>query len=126
MNQNSSKGFLINFSALRSWLVFLAVIWLLGTLGLGWLVKSFLVVVGLILIAPVIVFFGVRWWAQRNLVQDQCPVCTYTFAGLNQTQTRCPNCKEPIKIEHQHFVRLTPPGTIDVAAVEVRASTIED
>lgn len=126
MNQNSPKGFSTNLSTLRSWLVFAGVIWLLGSLGLGWLVKSFLALISLILIAPVIVFLGVRWWVQRNLVQDQCPVCAHKFAGLNQTQARCPNCNEPIKIEHRHFVRLTPPGTIDVQAVEVQASIVED
>lgn len=126
MNQNSPKRFIINLSAVRSWLFFIAVFWLLGFLGLGWLVKSFLVLTSLLLIAPVAVFLGVRWWAQRNLVQDQCPVCTYKFAGFNQTQTQCPNCGERVKIEHRHFTRLTPPGTIDVQAVEVAASTVED
>jgi len=126
VNQNSSKGFLVNFSTIQSWLLLAALIWLLGLVGLGWLVKSFLVLVGLILIAPVVVFLGVRWWVQRNLVQDQCPVCAYQFSGLNETRTRCPNCSEPVKIERRHFTRLTPPGIIDVQAVEVAAKTIEE
>lgn len=126
MNQNSPKGFLVNLSTIQSWLFLAALIWLLGLVGLGWLVKSFLVLVGLILIAPVIVFLGIRWWFQRNLVQDQCPVCAYQFSGLNETRTRCPNCSELVKIERRHFTRLTPPGTIDVQAVEVAAKTTED
>ena len=126
MHHNGPKGFLINLATVRSWLVLAAVIWLLGFIGLGWLVKSFLVLLSLILITPVIVFVGVRWWLQRNLVQGLCPACNYEFTGLNQTQARCPNCNESIKIEHRQFHRLTPPGTIDVQAVEVVAQPLED
>ena len=126
MNQNSPKGFLIALSTLRAWLVIVAAVWLLGAIGLGWLVKSFFALIGIILLAPVAIFVGVRWWIQRNLVQGQCPVCASPLAGLNKTQMRCPNCNEPIKVEHKHFSRLTPPGTIDVQAVEVGARTLEE
>jgi len=126
VNQNSSKGFLIALSTIRAWLVIIAAVWLLGAIGLGWLVKSFFAIIGIILLAPVAIFVGVRWWIQRNLVQGQCPVCASPLAGLNKTQTRCPNCNEPIKVEHKHFSRLTPPGTIDVQAVEVGARTLEE
>jgi len=126
VNQNSPKGLLVNISTVQSWLFLAALIWLLGLVGLGWLVKSFLVIVGLILIAPIIVFLGIRWWVQRNLVPGQCPVCAYQFTGLSETQIRCPNCSEPVKIERRQFARLTPPGTIDIQAVEVAAKTIED
>lgn len=122
----SLKSFQFNFSNLARWLSILAVIWLLGSVGLGWLVNSFLILVGLLLLAPVLAFAGFRWWLQRNLVQDQCPVCRYEFAGLNRTQLQCPNCGEPLKVEQGHFNRLTPPGTIDVQAVEVPAKPVED
>ena len=126
MNQDSLKNFQVNLSGLGCWLTVLATMLLLGSLGLGWLVKSFVVLAGLIVIAPVIVFFGFRWWLKRNLVQDDCPVCGYEFTGLNRTQFQCPSCKEPLKIEQNHFERLTPPGTIDVKAVEVSAQQLED
>ncbi len=115
-----------NLAAIRPWLIAITVIWLLGFIGLGWLVKSFFVLIALILLTPVVVFLGLRWWLQRNLTQDQCPVCDYEFVGLNQTQTRCPNCNEPLQIEDRQFQRLTPPGTIEVNAVEVAAQTLED
>lgn len=115
----SFKSFQFNFSNLARWLIILAVIWLLGSVGLGWLVNSFLILVGLLFLTPVLVFVGFRWWLQRNLVQDQCPVCRFEFTGLNKTQLQCPNCGEPLKVEQNHFYRLTPPGTIDVQAVEV-------
>lgn len=126
MNQNSFRNLQFNVSGIRFWLVLFAVVWLLGTIGLGWLVKSFFILIGLLLIAPVIAFLTFRWWIQRNLVEDQCPVCHYEFAGLNHAQLRCPNCSEPLKINQGRFQRLTPPGTVDVEAVEVSARQIED
>ncbi len=121
----SLKSFQFNFSNLARWLTLLAVIWLLGSVGLGWLVNSFLILVGLLLLAPVLAFVGFRWWLQRNLVQNQCPVCRYEFTGLNQTQLQCPSCGEPLKVDQGQFNRLTPPGTIDVQAVEVPAQPRE-
>ncbi len=126
MNQNSSPIFQLNFSGVKSWLLIVAVIWLLGMIGLGWLVKSFIILVALILIAPVIGFLAFRWWLQRNVVVSQCPVCSYEFTGFNRTQFDCPSCGETLKAEKDHFERLTLPGTIDVEAVEVQASSLED
>lgn len=116
----------IQISGLRFWLTLLAVVWLLGSIGLGWLVKSFLIVIGIIVITPVLAFLGFRWWLKRNLAVDQCPVCGYESAGINNTQMRCPSCSEPLKVEEGHFLRLTPPGTVDVQAVDVTVKQIED
>ncbi len=99
---------------------------LLGTVGLSWVVNSFLIIVGLLIISPVIGWFAFRWWLKRNLVEDNCPVCGFEFTGFNRIECRCPSCGEPLKIEQGHFNRLTPPGTIDVEAVEVSAKRLED
>ncbi|MFH7028604.1 MAG: hypothetical protein ACHBN1_25225 [Heteroscytonema crispum UTEX LB 1556] len=122
----SLKTLQLNLLNLRPWLTLLAVIWLLGSLGLGWLVNSLLIIVGLLLLAPVLAFVGFRWWLQRNLVNDQCPVCAYEFTGLNNTPLQCPNCGEQLLVQHGHFRRFTPEGTIDVTAVEVQAKSVED
>ncbi len=122
----SNKSFQFNFSNLTRWLIILAVIWLLGSVGLGWLVNSFLILVGLLVLAPVAAFVGFRWWLQRNLVQNQCPVCRYEFTGLNRTQLKCPSCGEQLTVEQGQFNRLTPPGTIDVQAVEVPSQPVKD
>ncbi|MFQ4141609.1 hypothetical protein [Chlorogloeopsis sp. ULAP02] len=122
----SFKTFEWNLYHLRPWLIFIAVIWLLGSLGLGWLVNSLLIIVGLLLLAPILAFFGFRWWLQRNLVTDRCPVCDYQFTGLNKTQLQCPNCGELLLVQQGHFQRFTPEGTIDVTAVEVPAKSLED
>lgn len=126
MNQDNFKNLQLGLSEISRLLLPFAVIWLLGAIGLGWLVKSFFILLGLVLVTPVIVFLGFRWWLKRNLVQADCPVCHYEFVSLNKTEFRCPNCSEPLQATNDHFSRLTPPGTIDVNAVEVPAQRIED
>ncbi|MBN3871478.1 hypothetical protein [Nostoc sp. JL33] len=122
----SFKSFQLNLLNLRPWLILLAVIWLLASVGLGWLVNSLLIIFSLLLLAPILAFFGFRWWLQRSLVADQCPVCRYEFTGLNNTQLQCPNCGESLLVQNSHFHRFTPEGTIDVTAVEVPAQSLED
>ncbi|KJH70849.1 hypothetical protein [Aliterella atlantica] len=122
----SLKSFDVNFSSLGRWLTALTIIWLLGSVGLGWLVNWFLVLVGLLLLVPVLGFFGFQWWLQKNLIQANCPVCRYEFTGLNKTQLQCPSCGEPLKVEQGKFSRLTPSGTIEVQAVEVPTKALED
>ncbi|BAT52456.1 hypothetical protein NOS3756_13960 [Nostoc sp. NIES-3756] len=123
MSFNNSQLNLLNF---RPWLTALAIAWLLASLGLGWLVNSLLIIFGLILLAPVVAFFGFRWWLERNLVTDQCPICNYEFTGLNNSQMQCPNCGENVMVQKGHFQRFAPEGTIDVTAVEVPAQKLEE
>ncbi|MCM0593574.1 MAG: hypothetical protein HEQ35_01990 [Gloeotrichia echinulata IR180] len=122
----SLKSIQFNFETFRPWLTLLAVMWLLGSLGLGWLVNSLLFIVGLVFLAPVIGFFGFRWWLQRNLVVGQCPVCSYELTGLNNSQLQCPSCGEPLSVKNGNFQRFTPDGTIDVTAVEVQARQVSE
>ena len=126
MNQDSFKNLQVGLSEISRLLLPFAIIWLLGAIGLGWLVKSFFILFGLILITPAIAYFGFRWWLKRNLIQAACPVCQYEFVSLSKTEFRCPSCSETLKAENGRFNRLTPPGTIDVSAVEVPARSIED
>ncbi|BCL37095.1 hypothetical protein [Nostoc sp. MS1] len=123
MSFNNSQLNLLNF---RPWLTALAIAWLLASLGLGWLVNSLLIILGFILLAPVVAFFGFRWWLERNLVTDQCPVCNYEFTGLNNSQMQCPNCGENVMVQKGHFQRFAPEGTIDVTAVEVSAQQLDE
>ena len=126
MNPNSYRGWQFNLAGIRFWLVLFAVIWLLGSIGLGWIVKSVFILIGLLILAPIIGFWGFRWWLKRNLVVDQCPVCSYESAGINGTQMRCPSCGEPLQIEKGQFQRITPPGTVDVQAIDVSVKQIEE
>ncbi len=121
-----NQRYVLNFPALRSWLTAIAFVCLLSVVGLGWLVKSFFVLLSLLFITPVIAFVGIRWWLNRNLVQEPCPACGAGVIGLNNRQTQCPQCGDTIQVEGRHFKRSTPPGTVDVQAVEVTAQVIED
>ena len=127
MNQDQFPKLLqLNPSGLGCWLTLILGFLLLGSVGFGWLAKGLLIILGFILIAPIIAVFGFRWWLQRSLVQSQCPVCGHEFPALKTTSIKCPNCGESLQIEQGQFVRLTPPGTIDVEAVEVPAQPLDD
>jgi len=120
-----SNNYQINFSGLGCWLTVIAVAWLLGAIGLGWIVKSIAVLFVLILAAPVIAFIGFRWWLKRNLIEDNCPVCATPLAGLKNSQTVCPNCRTPLQIGRDGFERFTPEGTVEVNAVDVTGGSGE-
>lgn len=126
MNQDSFRNLQVGLTEVSRFLLPFLIIWFLGAIGLGWLVNSLLILFGLLLIAPILVFVGFRWWLKRNLVQGACPVCSYEIVGLNKGEIQCPSCGEPLKVENGRFNRLTPPGTIDVNAVEVSVQTLED
>lgn len=127
MNQDFRRILInTNNSGFGCLLTFIIVSLLLGSVGLKWVVNGVLIVIALSLITPVIAFWIFRWWLQRNLVEDKCPVCGYEFTGFNNIESRCPSCGEVLKIESGSFQRITPPGTIDVDVVEVPAQKIND
>ena len=119
MYPRGSNNYQINFSGLGCWLTVIAFAWLLGAIGLGWVVKSIAVLFVLALAAPILAFVGFRWWLKRNLVEGPCPVCASPLAGLKNTQTICPNCRTQIQIVQDGFERYTPDGTVEVSAVDV-------
>ena len=119
MNNNNPNLFQVNLPRFQSWLTILAVCLLLGSLGLGWLVKSALVVIGLAIITPIIGFLGFFWWLRRSIVEAECPVCSNPLQGVNGSEIQCSNCGELLKVDRGQFVRDTPADTIDVIAVEV-------
>jgi hypothetical protein len=119
VNNNSPNLFQVNLPRFQSWLTILAVCLLLGSLGLGWIVKSALVVIGLAIITPIIGFLGFFWWLRRSIVEAECPVCSNPLQGVNGSEIQCTNCGELLKVDRGQFVRDTPADTIDVIAVEV-------
>lgn len=112
--------------SLRFWLTLLLIVWALGALGLGWLVKSVVILLVILAVTPILVVIGLRVWLKQNLIQAPCPVCNFEFASLNNSKTRCPNCGEAVEVQNHQFIRQTMPGTIDVAAVEVQSQALED
>jgi hypothetical protein len=125
VNQGSPK-ISLNIPTVSNWLIILGIAWLLASIGLGWVIKSFLILIGLLVLTPVVGFFVLRWWLNRNLIQGSCPVCQYELTALNQTQFQCPSCGEPLTVEGGIFNRMTPPGTIDVTAIDVSVRQLGD
>lgn len=119
MNNNSPNLFQVNLPRFQSWLTIVVICLLLGSLGLGWIVKSALIVVALTIVTPIVGFLGFFWWLRRSIVQAQCPVCNYQLQGINGSEIQCNNCGELLKVERGTLVRDTPPDTIDIVAVEV-------
>lgn len=124
MNQDSLINLQLGLNGIGRLLTLIGFALLLSALGLGWVIKSFLVVLVLLIAAPIVGLVIFQWWVRRNIVQDACPVCRFEFTGFNQSQMQCPNCGEPLKVEHKHFKRIPPEGTIDVEAIEV--SVVDD
>ena len=83
MNQEFRRLlFNINDSGLGCLLTLIFIALLLGSVGLGWIVNGVLLVFALLMLAPVIAFFVIRWYLKRNLVEDQCPVCSISLPDL--------------------------------------------
>jgi len=112
-----------NFGCLL-FLIILAV--LLSSVGLQWVVNSFVIFMAFLIIAPIIGFWIFKWWLKSNLVEDSCPVCSHTFTGFNNTECRCPNCGESLQVTGGKFERLTPEGIVDVDAIDVSVKKIDD
>lgn len=123
---NAPKFVSFNESGLGCALTVLLVSVLLGAVGLGWVVNGVLIFLGLLAITPIVGFWGLRWWMKRNLIESDCPVCGYEFTSFQGSECRCPSCGESLRVVEKKFERLTPPGTIDVQAVEVSVPLLED
>ena len=126
MNDRFNKLLQFNTSGLGCWASIILALFVLTSIGLGGAIKGLIILIALLFIAPVIAFWGFQWWLRRKLVQASCPVCSYEFTGFKNTEFNCPSCGETLQVEADSFSRMTPPGTIDVDAVEVSVQTIEE
>jgi predicted RNA-binding Zn-ribbon protein involved in translation (DUF1610 family) len=126
VNDRFNKVIQYNTSGLGCWLSLILIAFILASVGLGWVVNGLVILFALLLISPIIIFWGLQWWLKRKLIQSQCPVCNYEFTGFKNTEFNCPSCGETLKVEADHFSRMTPPGTIDVDAIEVSTQTLEE
>ena len=126
MNLDGFKKLQLNLSGLGFWLAVFGGVWLLGSIGLGWIVHSILILIALIAIAPIVILFVFRWWLQRNIIESSCPVCQTAFTALNNTQCSCPGCGTPLQVSAEGFSRITADGTIDVEAIDVSVQQLED
>jgi predicted RNA-binding Zn-ribbon protein involved in translation (DUF1610 family) len=125
VNPNNRNGLYLNISGLGFWITLLAIALLLSSVGLGWLVKSVAIFVLLLFLLPIIAYLIFRWWLSRNIVESSCPVCSTTSVSLRNSQFRCPGCGEALVAKDKEFVRYSPPGTVDVDAVDVSVKEID-
>ncbi|MEB3227114.1 MAG: hypothetical protein VKJ27_01910 [Synechocystis sp.] len=126
MNKNSPPFVTFNQSGIGCGLTLLAGALLLSAIGLKWVVNSIAILILLLVSAPVVGLFVFRWWLKRKLVESDCPVCHYDFTGFDGQECRCPNCGEVLLAADGQFRRPTPPGTIDVDAVDVSVKVLEE
>ncbi len=126
MRSFDSQQALLSFNAFKPWIIGLLVVWVLGTVGLGWLVKSFFYLLLILMMLPVVLFLAGRWWLSRNIIQQPCPVCNYELTGISIVETQCPSCGERLEIKNKSFQRISSPGTIDVEVVVVTAQSVDE
>ncbi|MFM2428910.1 MAG: hypothetical protein RLZZ511_123 [Cyanobacteriota bacterium] len=98
------------------WLVL--IFWVLSVGG-GFLLRSFIFLLGLTIAVPTIGWFGLQWWMRQNLVQGNCPVCQQALSGFNGQTIACSNCASELQIRNRNFQRVAEEGVIDIAAVTV-------
>ncbi len=114
MGFNGPKTYSISLSGWGFWLSALAGAALLSAIGLGWFVTLLLGLLGLILVAPILILLGFRWWARRFITTDACPVCGFESQAIEGSRFLCPSCQEPLFVADGEFYRQTPPDTIEV------------
>lgn len=125
MKENYSK-LLLRLASLSNWLIIIGIVWLLGTIGLGWVINSLLIVIGLLVLTPVIAFGVMYWWVNRRVVIADCPVCSEEVIGFNDATVQCSNCGTVLEGKKGKFQRVTEPGTVDVIAVEISPLQLEE
>lgn len=123
MNQNFNQ-LQVRFPGLGCWVFVLGAAWLLGAVGLSGIIKSIAVLVLIVMLAPVLAFFGLQFWLKRNLVNEGCPVCDQTLTGLRGAKVICPSCSTELVATSDGFERTATEGVIDIQAVDIQSSAI--
>ena len=124
MNQNFNQ-LQVRFPGLGCWLTIFGLVWLLGAIGLGTIVKLTFALVLFLVLAPVLAFAALQFWVKRNLVEGSCPVCDQPLSGLSNLQISCPSCGTALTVIEGQFTRQTTDGVIDIQAVDVQSNTVE-
>jgi hypothetical protein len=119
VNPNNIKS--IQLRGLGLWLITLLLLFGLGSILPDWFIELSTVLLGLVIVAPVIGFFGLRWWLTRKIVTGSCPVCAAPLSAFQNTELQCQNCGEELTVKDRKFVRPTPPGTVDVEVISSQA-----
>ncbi|MBT9313818.1 hypothetical protein [Leptothoe spongobia] len=120
MTPNGFRQLQLNFSGMGCWLTLAIGFGLMTTVGIGWLLKSLLVLIVLLVSIPILLIVGAQFWLKRNLVEGACPSCSQPLTGFQSMMPMsCPNCGVALQAKDGTFVRVAPEGTIDVDVVDV-------
>jgi energy-coupling factor transporter transmembrane protein EcfT len=115
----NSSFFSLNLSPGLRRVIWLVLIFWVLSVGGGFLLRSFIFLLGLTIAVPTIGWFGLQWWMRQNLVQGNCPVCQQELTGINGQTIACSNCASELQILDRRFQRIAEAGVIDIAAVTV-------
>ncbi len=126
MTPNGFRQLQLNFSGMGCWLTLAIGFLLMTTVGIGWLLKSLLVLIVLLFLIPIVLIVGVQFWLRRNLVEGTCPSCSQPLTGFKTIPLSCPSCGVALQATDGTFVRVAPEGTIDVDAINVEVSNGDD
>ena len=121
MAPNGFRQLQLNLSGMGCWFTLALGFLLMTTVGLGWLLKSLLVLIVLLVLIPIVLVIGVQFWLRRNLVEGACPACSQPLTGFKPIPLSCPNCGAALQANDGVFKRVAAEGTIDVDVVNVDA-----
>ena len=121
MAPNGFRQLQLNFSGAGCWLTFALGLVLMTTVGIGWLLKSLLVLIVLLILTPVLLVVGAQFWLKRNLVEGTCPSCAQPLTGFKTVPLNCPSCGVALQAKDGEFAGVAAKGTIDVDVVDVES-----
>ena len=122
MTPNGFRQLQLNFSGVGCWLTLAIGFGLVATVGIGWILKSLLVLVVLLFLIPVLAVAGAQFWLRRNLVEGTCPACAQPLTGFKPIPLSCPSCGIALQADDGIFTRVAAEGTIDVDVINVDAA----
>ncbi|MEA5462750.1 hypothetical protein [Leptothoe sp. PORK10 BA2] len=121
MAPNGFRQLQLNFSGMGCWLALAIGFGLVTTVGVGWLLKSLLILVVLLIAVPIVLVVGVQFWLRRNLVEGPCPSCAQPLTGFRTIPMVCPSCGVELQAKDGIFARAAAEGTIDVNVINVES-----
>ncbi|CAH8275175.1 unnamed protein product [Arabidopsis lyrata] len=101
---NNGNGRILGNLALAIGLTYLSM-----TGQLGWILDAIVSVWLIVVIVPILGLGAFLWWAQRDIVQSNCPNCGYEFqifkSATNDEVQLCPFCTQPFSVVDDKFVK---------------------
>lgn len=96
--------------------------WLLISGQIGWILQSFLFLLFMFSVVPVLGILVLRFWLNRQLVQGECPSCGAAVTGLKGRSFQCMNCGQMIQNDEFGNFSVKDPAT---ATIDIHAKRID-